>query len=105
MSASEVERLEWRAGLQDVIRVASETRRYFSTPSGLGLATQFESDLAAYSATDDLVPYFGDHRLAHTEAYFQLQNAVCLAYHGFYSQAFSTLRSVCETDTSASLAS
>ena len=96
MAASEVEQLERRAGLQNVLGVASGTRRYLSTPSGLRLAAQLGNHLAAYSATDDLVPYFGDHRLAHTEAYFQLKNAICLAYHGFYSQAFSTLRLVCE---------
>ncbi len=96
MVADEIAQLEWRAGLENVVGVASDTRRYFSTPSGLRLAAQLANHLAAYGATDDLIPFFGDHRLAHTEAYFQLKNSVCLAYHGFYSQAFSTLRSVCE---------
>jgi hypothetical protein len=60
------------------------------------LAQQLADHLSAFNATDDLVPYFGEYRLAHTEAFYQLKNSVCLAYQGFYSQAFATLRSVCE---------
>ncbi len=94
--ADKIAELEGRSGLEKVKGVASDTRRYLSTRSGLPLAAQFANHLAAYDATDDLIPFFGDHRLAHIEAHFQLQNSVCLAYHGFYNQAFSTLRSVCE---------
>lgn len=96
MVADEIAQLELRAGLENVEGVASDTRRYFSTTSGLRLAAQLANHLAAYGATDDLIPFFGDHRLAHIEAYFQLKNSVGLAYHGFYNQAFSSLRSVCE---------
>jgi len=91
-----VTRLEWFAGLDGAAGVAAETRLHLSTPSGLRLAAQLADHISAYNATDDLVPYFGDARLAHMEAYYQLKNAVCLGYYGFYSQAFSTLRSVCE---------
>jgi hypothetical protein len=94
--ADETDTLGWRAGLKNVGGVAADTRQYFSTPSGRCLAAKLADHLVAYDATDDLIPFFGDHRLAHAEAYFQLKNSVCLAYHGFYSQAFSTLRSVCE---------
>jgi hypothetical protein len=80
----------------NVAGIARETRLHLSSPSGLGLAAHLANHLSAYYATDDVIPYFGDHRLAHTEAYLQLRNSVCLACHGFYSQAFSTLRSVCE---------
>jgi hypothetical protein len=80
----------------DRLDAASETRKHLATPSGLSLAKQLANHLSAYNATDDLVPYFGDYRLAHTEAFYQLRNSVCLAYHGFYNQALATLRSVCE---------
>lgn len=96
MLADGVSWLESRVGLENVASVAAETRRHLSSPLGAPLAAQLTDHLSAYQATDDLVPFFGDHRLPHTEANFQLKNAVCLAYHGFYSQAFSTLRSVCE---------
>jgi hypothetical protein len=96
VGADAVNRLESWAGVDGVAGVASETRSHLSSPSGLRLAKQLADHLSAYNATDDLVPYFGDYRLAHTEAFYQLKNSVCLAYHGFYSQAFATLRSVCE---------
>lgn len=96
MCADQVSRLESWTGVGSATGVASETRQYLSSPSGLRLAAQLSDHLSAYNATDDLVPYFGDYRLAHTEAFYQLKNSVCLAYHGFYSQAFATLRSVCE---------
>lgn len=96
MFADPLNRLEALAGVKDAGHVGAETRRHLSSPSGLGLAAQLTRHLSAYNATDDVVPFFGDHRLAYTEAMFQLQNSVCLAYHGFYSQALSTLRSVCE---------
>lgn len=96
MLAGEITRLESSVGEENVAGIAAETRLFLSSPSGLRLAAQLANHLFAYNATDDVVPFFGDHRLAHTEAYFQLRNSVYLAYHGFYSQAFSTLRSVCE---------
>jgi len=96
VGAGVVNKLEVWAGVDAAAGVASETRRHLSSPSGLSLATQIANHLSAYNATDDLVPYFGDYRLAHTEAFYQLKNSVCLAYHGFYNQAFATLRSVCE---------
>lgn len=96
MCADQVSWLESWTGVDNAVRVASETRQHLSSPSGRCLAAQLSDHLSAFNATDDLVPYFGDYRLAHTEAYYQLKNAVCLAYHGFYSQAFATLRSVCE---------
>jgi hypothetical protein len=96
VGAVTVDRLESWSGVDGAAGVASETRHYLLSPSGLPLATQLMDHLTAYNATDDLVPYFGDYRLAHTEAFFQLRNSVCLAYHGFYSQALATLRSVCE---------
>ena len=96
MAADEVNWLEFWAGVESAAGVASETRQHLSSPSGLRLAGQLADHLSAYNATDDLVPYFGDYRLAHTEAFYQLKNSVCLAFHGFYSQAFATLRSVCE---------
>ena len=96
MLAGEITRLEWFAGVKKVTNVAAETQLHLSSPSGLRLAAQLTNHLSAYNVIDDVVPFFGDHRLAYTEAFFQLQNSVCLAYHGFYSQSFSTLRSVCE---------
>ncbi|MHB0979671.1 MAG: hypothetical protein ACYC5Q_06295 [Thermoleophilia bacterium] len=96
MLAGEITWLESGAGVENVAGIAAQTRLFLSSPSGLRLAAHLANLLSAYNATDDVVPFFGDHRLAHTEAYFQLRNSVCLAYHGFYSQAFSTLRSVCE---------
>jgi len=96
MLPGDISRLEATAGVGAIAGVAAETRAHLASSSGLRLAAQLADHLSAYNATDDVVPFFGDYRLAHTEAYFQLQNSVCLAYHGFYSQAFSTLRSVCE---------
>jgi hypothetical protein len=96
MQAREVTRLEVAAGIDAISGIAAETRAHLASPSGLRLAAKLADHLSAYNATSDLVPFFGDYRLAHTEAHFQLRNSVCLAFHGFYSQAFSTLRSVCE---------
>ena len=96
MPSGETGRLEARAGVGAIAGVAAQTRAYLASSLGLGLAAQLADHLSAFNATDDLVPFYGDYRLAHTEAYFQLQNSVCLAYHGFYRQAFSTLRPVCE---------
>lgn len=96
MLADEITLLEFFAGVENVAGVAAETRLYLSSSSGLRIAVKLRNHLSAYNVTGDVVPFFGDHRLAHTEGFFQLQNSVCLAYHGFYSQAFSTLRSVCE---------
>ncbi|MDP2234026.1 MAG: hypothetical protein Q8K89_10340 [Actinomycetota bacterium] len=96
MPADEVARLEALAGVGRAVDVAAETRLHLSSPTGLRRAAQLADHLSAYNATSDLVPFFGDHRLPHTEAHYQLQNSVSLAYHGFYSQSFSTLRSVCE---------
>jgi hypothetical protein len=96
MSADHLDRLEFWTDIGSVKGVASETNQYLSSQSGLPLAASLVDHIVAYNSTDDLVPYFGDYRLAHTEAFYQLRNSVCLAYHGFYSQAISTLRSVCE---------
>ena len=94
--ADEIARLEALAEVGRAPDVAAETRLHLSSPTGLRRAAQLADHLSAYNATSDLVPFFGEHRLPHTEAYYQLQNSVSLAYHGFYSQSFSTLRSVCE---------
>ena len=95
MKTKTVSLLEVFARVEAVAGVAAETRSHLSS-SGSRLADQIAAHLSAYNATSDIVPFFGDYRLAHTEADFQLRNSVCLAFHGFYSQAFSTLRSVCE---------
>lgn len=91
-----VSMLEFWAEVDSAADIASQTRLHLSSPPGLLLATQLSDHLRAYNATDDLIPYFGDYRLAHTEAFYQLRNSVGLSYYGFYSQAFATLRSVCE---------
>lgn len=93
---TQLDRLDLWIDVSNVTGVASETKEYLSSQSGLLLAVSLVDHLSAYNCTDDLIPYFGDYRLAHTEAFYQLKNSVCLAYHGFYSQAISTLRSVCE---------
>ena len=89
-------RLEWWINIGSVAGVASETRQYLSSQSGLQLAASLAEHLSACNCTQDVIPYFGPYRLANREAFYQLQNSVSLAYHGFYSQALSTLRSVCE---------
>lgn len=95
MQTESVSRVEMFAGVDRVAVVASDTRSHFAS-SGSRLADQLAAHLSAFNAASDLVPFFGDYRLAHTEADYQLRDSVCLAFHGFYSQAFSTLRSVCE---------
>lgn len=96
MSEDYLNRLEFWTDIGRVTDIASETKQYLSSKSGLPLAESLVGHISAYNSTNDLIPYFGDYRLAHTEAFYQLRNSVCLAYHGFYSQAISTLRSVCE---------
>lgn len=96
MGADYLNRLEIWADIGRVTGVALETKQYLSSQSGLSLVASLVKHISAYNSTDNLVPYFGDYRLAHTEAFYQLRNSVCLAYLGFYSQAITTLRSVCE---------
>lgn len=96
MVADGAAQLEARIGLGDVAGVSADTRVYMSSPTGSRLASRLVEHLRAYAALDDLVPYFGDHRLPYTESSFQLRNSVCLAYGGLYVQAYATLRSVCE---------
>lgn len=95
MQPESVSFVEQFAGVDKVAGIATETHSYFAL-SEYPHAKQFAVHLSAFNATSDVVPFFGDYRLAHTEADYQLRNSVCLAFHGFYSQAFSTLRSVCE---------
>ncbi len=96
MATDSAAHIEALIGLSDVAGVAAETRERLSSASGNRLATRLVEHLRAYAALDDLVPYFGDHRLPYNESSFQLNNSVCLAYSGFYVQAYATLRSVCE---------
>lgn len=96
MGVGHINKLESLAGIDKVADISKETRSYLNSPTGCSLANQVSDHLYAYNAMDDIVPYFGDYRLARVEAYYQLANSVNLAYHGFYAQAFSTLRSVCE---------
>ncbi|MDY0040486.1 MAG: hypothetical protein RBS57_09250 [Desulforhabdus sp.] len=96
MATDSAAHLEARIGLNDVAGAAADTREYLSSASGSRLASRLIEHLRAYAALDDLVPYFGDHRLPYTESSFQLKNSVCLAYSGLYVQAYATLRSVCE---------
>jgi len=96
MGTDYLNRLKLWVDIGSVTGVMSETEQYLSSQSGLSLAALLVDHICAYNSTDDLIPYFGDYRLAHTDAFYQLKNSVCLAYHGFYNQAISTLRSVCE---------
>lgn len=95
MQARNVTFVEKLAGVKEVAGIVAKTRLHLSS-SGSRLYDQLADNLLAYHATIDVLPYFGDNLLAYTEASFQLHNAVSLAFHGFYSHAFSTLRSVCE---------
>jgi len=95
MQDHEVSRLIWWADIDAVAGIAAQTREYLcSSPSPL--AIQIAKHLSAYNSAGDVIPFFGDFRLPYTESFLQLRNAVSLAYHGFYNQAFSALRSVCE---------
>lgn len=95
MRDHEVERLNCWVDIDVVANIAAQTREYLcSSPSRL--AIQIARHLSAYNSAGDVIPFFGDFRLPYTESFLQLRNAASLAYHGFYSQAFSALRSVCE---------
>ena len=96
MVSSDGTLLEALAGIDTVAGVSSDTRRHFHTASGRRLSEGLVQHLRAFAALDDLIPYFGDHRLPYSESLFQLKNSICLAYNGSYHQAFATLRSVCE---------
>lgn len=93
-SLGNVERLESLADVHAAGNVQEKTLQFLGGRTGI--ASELADHLSAYNATDDLLPYFGDYRLAHTESYLQLKNSVCLAFQGYYSQALSTLRIVCE---------
>lgn len=95
MQSQDLESLEWWLNISGIANIVAQTRKFLAS-SKPRLAVQIADHLSAYNSTSDVVPFFGDYRLAHTEALFQLQNSVCLAFHGFYSQAFTALRSVCE---------
>ena len=87
--------IEWWANVKAVADIAAQTRAYLSL-SQPHLAVQLADHVSAYNAAGDVIPFFGDYRLPYSESFFQLRNSVSLAFHGFYSQAFSVLRSVCE---------
>jgi hypothetical protein len=96
MEIDDVRKLETLVDIEGAKQVASETRMYLSSSQGLIHAGELVSHLSAFEAIDDLIPYFGDYRLAYGDALYQLKNSVNLAFNGFYGQAFSLLRSVCE---------
>jgi hypothetical protein len=87
--------IEWWANVRAVADIAAQTSSYLSS-SQPHLAVQLADHISAYNATGDVIPFFGDYRLPYSESFFQLRNSVSLAFHGFYSQSFSVLRSVCE---------
>ena len=95
MTSSDLYTLKNISGITNLSEVACATESHLEH-DGASLTARALRAVTSYNDMGDLVPYFGDHRLPHTEASNQLHVAFCLAFHGFYSQAFSTLRPVLE---------
>lgn len=89
-------RLEALVPLDAPDLVLARTRTYLaSTPS---VVTALADSLWVHNDLFDALPIGGDCSLAYQEADTQLRASVSLAFLGFYSQALTSLRTVCEMD-------